>query len=156
LLFNGGFKLEEPPLTASAMITFSEKLEDETSDFYRSLIEKFGRNEEIFQSFIKDSKRDKTLLIRTYQETISDALEACFSFEGLKIRDYRIDTKLGNNINHSDSLKKAIYLEEVASKFYSDVAEKSDSLLATIPRVLKKIADRRKKRIQKIKLLKPL
>jgi rubrerythrin len=146
--------MEEPPLTASAIITFSEKLENKTSDFYQSLIEKFGKDEEIFQSFIKDSKRNKTLLIRTYQETISDALEACFSFEGLKIRNYRIDTKLEDDISLTDSLKKAIDLEEVASKFYYDVAEKSDSLLATIPRVLKKIADRRKKRIQKIKLIK--
>jgi rubrerythrin len=148
--------MEEPPLTASAIITFSEKLEDETTNFYRSLIEKFGKNEEIYQGFIKDNKRNKTLLIRTYRETISDALEACFSFEGLKITDYRIDSKLGNNISYSDSLKKAIDLEEVASKFYSDVAEKSSSLLATIPRVVKKIADRRKKRIQSIKSLKPV
>ena len=145
--------MEEPPLTASAIISFSEKLENDTSDFYQSLIEKFGKDEEVFQSFIKDSKRNKTLLIRTYQETISDALEACFCFEGLKIRNYRIDTKLGDKISLSDSLQKAMDLEEVASKFYYDVAEKSDSLLATIPRVLKKIADRRKKRIQKIKVL---
>jgi len=93
------------------------------------------------------------LIIRTYQETITDALEACFSFEGLNLSDYQAETTLTEGMSYEDALKMAINLEEKTAKFYSDVAEQSGSLLATIPRIFRKVAEKRKKRECELKSL---
>lgn len=145
--------MEEPNVTASAIISFAEKLEDESSKFYNKLAERYTEGKETFLSFVKESTKNKVLVIRTYQETISDALEACFSFKGLNLSDYLTETKLTEGVSYSDALKMAIQLEEKASKFYSDAAERSKSLLATIPRAFRKVAERRNNRKLKLKSL---
>jgi len=144
--------LEEPNVTASAIISFAEKLEEGSSKFYEELAEKFVEGKETFLSFSKESMKNRVLVIRTYQETITDALEACF-IKGLNLSDYLAETRLKEDMSYSDALKVAIELEEKASKFYSDVAERSKSLLATIPRAFKKVAKRRKSRKLKLKSL---
>ena len=136
----------EPNVTASAIITFAEKLEDATSEFYRKMAGRYTDNKEKFLGFAKESEKNKVQVIRTYQETISDALEACFSFEGLNLSDYVVETKLTEDMSYIDALKTAIELEEKASRFYSNVAELSKSLLATIPRILRKVAQKRNSR----------
>lgn len=145
--------MEEPNVTASAIISFAEKLEDDTSKFYEELAERYTEDKEAFLSFVKDSRKNKTLVIRTYQETISDALEACFAFKGLNLNNYMVETALAEDTSYSDALKMAIELEEKASKFYLDAAERSKSLLATIPRAFRKVAERRSNRKLKLKSL---
>ncbi len=145
--------MEKPNVTASAIISFVEKLEDNTAKFYEELAERYSEEKETFLAFAKDSKRSKVQVIRTYQETISDALEACFSFKGLNLSDYRVKTSLPEEMSHSDGFKMAIELEEEAGKFYSEVAECSKALLATIPRVFRKVAEKRKNRKLKLKSL---
>jgi len=140
-------------VTASAIISFAEKLEDLSSKFYINLTERFVEDREIFLSFAKESEKNRILVTRTYQETITDALEACFSFKGLNLNDYLIDTTLAENKDYSVTLKTAIELEEKAIKFYLDVANRSESLLAMIPRALRKAAEVRKKRMQKLQSL---
>jgi rubrerythrin len=140
-------------MTASAIMSFAEKLEDQSSKFYNNLTERFVEHRELFLSFAKESEKNKVLVIRTYQETINDALEACFSFSGLNLNDYLIDTTLAENIECAVALKVALELEKKAVKFYLDVANRSESLLATIPRALRKAAEVRNKRMQKIKSL---
>ncbi|MGD8506509.1 MAG: hypothetical protein PVF15_07600 [Candidatus Bathyarchaeota archaeon] len=136
----------EPNVTASAIIRFTEELEDATSEFYKRLAERHTENKETFLGFAKESEKNKVQVVRTYQETISDALEACFSFEGLNLSDYMVEMKLTEDMSHSDALKTAIELEEKANKFYSNVAELSESLLATIPRIFRKVAQKRSSR----------
>ena len=143
----------EKPVTASAIISFAEKLEDDSSRFYEKLAQKYPEGKEQFLSFTNESKKNKVLVIRTYQETITDALEACFSFKGLNLSDYTVETTLTEDTSYSDALKMAITLEEKASKFYLDVAERSKSLLATIPRAFRKVAERRSNRKLKLKSL---
>ena len=93
------------------------------------------------------------LVIRTYRETITDALEACFAFKGLNLNDYTVKTTLMEDTGYSDTLKMAIELEEKASEFYLDTAERSKSLLATIPRAFREVAERRSNRKLKLKSL---
>ena len=138
--------MEELSLTASAIISFAEKLEDSSSAFYEGLAERYVGSKEIFLSFVKESRKNKTLVVRTYQETITDALEACFSFEGLDLRDHAVETTLAESASYAEALGTAIELEEKACKFYLDVAERSESLLATIPRAFRKVAQRRGRR----------
>ena len=97
-------------------------------------------------TFVKESGKNKTLVNRTYQETISDALEAAFCFEGLDLRNYAVSTALAENVSYSEALGMAMELEEKACKFYLDAAERSQSLLATIPMAFKRVAKTRGKR----------
>jgi rubrerythrin len=50
-------------------------------------------------------------------------------------------------------LKTAIQLEDKAIKFYTDVAERSKSLLATIPMAFERVAKSRKNRKLKLESL---
>ena len=144
--------MEEPNVTASAIISFAEKLEDDSSKFYKQLAEKYMENKELFLSFAEESRKNKVLVIRTYQETITDALEACF-IKSVNLDEYIVETTLMKDANYSVALKMAIKLEEKASKFYLNIAERSESLLATIPRAFRKVAERRNNRKLKLKSL---
>ena len=145
--------MENVNVTASAIISFSEGLEDKSSAFYEELAERFAESKEQLLTFVKESKKNKTLVVRTYQETITDALEACFSFAGLNPGDYEVDTTLAEGASYADALGVAITLEEKACRFYLDVAEQSQSLLATIPMAFKRVAKKRGKRKAKLESL---
>jgi rubrerythrin len=133
-------------VTASAIISFTESLEDSSSAFYEKLAEKFVESKDIFQAFANTCKKTKMLVIRTYQETVSDVLETGFSFEGLNLEDYSVRTTLSEDTCYNEALKIAIKLEDKASKFYLDIAKQSQSLLATIPRSFTKAGEVRIKR----------
>jgi hypothetical protein len=166
--------MENINVTASAIISFAEKLEDSSSTFYGGLAERWTEDKqpptpipltkggqggcgkgdkETFLNFAKESEKNKTSVVRTYRETITDALEAGFSFEGLNLSDYEAKTTLTENVSYSEALGMAIELEEKACKFYSDVAERSQSLLATIPGAFSKVAKRRSDRKLKLQSL---
>lgn len=140
-------------ITASTIISYVKKLEDKSSIFYLQLAKMYEEKNQLFMSFSKESEKNKLLIVRNYQETISDALEACFSFKDMNLDDYAIDTVLKDNLSYLNALKISITLENMASKFYFDVAERSRSLLATIPRAFKKVAEKRKNRKDKLEML---
>jgi len=150
LLSKGGSRLSEQT-TCSAIISFAEKLESNSSKFYEELAEKSEENKEIFLAFAKEGMKNKVLVTRTYQETITDALEACFI--QIDLSNYLAETPLNEDMSYLDALKMAIELEEKASKFYFDAAEQSKSLLATIPRAFRKVAEKRQNRKPKLKSL---
>ena len=138
--------MENLNVTASVIISFAERLEDSSAALYNELAERWTENQETFLNFAKESWKNKTSVVRTYRETITDALEAGFSFEGLALSDYGVETTLAGNASYADALGIAIELEEKACKFYLDVAERSQSLLATIPRAFARVAKRRSDR----------
>ena len=140
-------------LTASSIISFAEKIEDDSASFYAALAKSFEEQEGLFLGFAKESKKNKVAIVRTYQETITDALEACFAFEGLDLRDYVIDTTLAESIGLADALTVALTLEDTTCMFYLDAAERSQGLLATIPRVFTRVARKRSKRREQLKAL---
>jgi len=137
--------------TCSAIISFAEKLESNTSKFYEELAKKNNEGKEIFLAFSEQSRKNKVLITRTYQETITDALEACFI--QINLSNYLAEPRSKDGMSHLDALEIAINLEEKAAKFYLDATEQSKSLLATIPRALKKVAENRKERVLKLKTL---
>lgn len=134
-------------LTASAVISFAERLEDASSAFYEALGARFSRNREAFAGFAGQGKKNKLLVTRTYQETITDALEACFAFEGLDLAEYEVTSVLPEDASYPEGLEAAIALEEKAIGFYQEVAERSGALLATIPRAFRRVARVRSKRV---------
>jgi rubrerythrin len=138
--------MENSNLTASAIMSFSEKLEDDSSAFYEKLAERFDEDKEEFLGFAKESKKNKTHLVRTYQETITDALEATFSFEGLERPDYDFETALAEETSFKEAIEMALEIEDKASKLYDQIAEQAKSLLATIPRAFSRVAKKRRAR----------
>ena len=133
-------------LTASAIMSFAEKLEDDSSAFYEKLAARFDEGREVFLGFAKESKKNKTHLIRTYQETISDALEATFSFGGLELAEYDFEAALAKGTGFREALEMALGIEEHAAELYSQIAEQAQALLATIPRAFLRVAKKRRAR----------
>ena len=144
--------MDESNVTAAAVISFTERLEDASSAFYGDLAGRWPEHQEKFSSFARDCGRNKTQVVRTYQETISDALDATFSFKGLKLAEYVLDTDLPADISYVDALRLAGELEEKACAFYLTAAEHA-SLLATLPRAFNRVAKRRAKRKGRLDVL---
>jgi rubrerythrin len=140
-------------LTAAAIISFSTDLESRSEAFYQALGERFAEQEATFDRFAKDCAKSSTTITRTYQETITDALEAGFSFEGIALSNYETDTELPEGIDLNQAIAQAIALEETAIAFYQDVAEASEALLATIPRAFRRVARTRRRRRDKLQAL---
>lgn len=140
-------------MTASAVINFAEKLEDDSSKFYEELADRYPQNKSSFLAFAKENQNNKILLVRTYRETITDAMEACFSFKGLKLHRSKIRKMPGKNTTYADALKIAFELETTATEFYSNVLKCSKSFLATISQSFGKVGQRRKKRITELELM---
>ena len=116
--------MENVELTASMVITFAGNLEDRTAGFYEALAEVHPEQSQMYLGFAKDSRKTKVLVVRTYQETITDALEACFCFEGMSLENYTADSSLPEGISPSDALQRAIVLEDAAIGFYTVAAIK--------------------------------
>ncbi len=140
-------------LTAAAIVSFTEELENRSSTFYGELAERWPENRETFSAFAEAGEKHKTWVVRTYQETISDALEASYAFEGMNLADYVVETALAEDVGYADALKMALALEEKACEFYLEVARRSESLLATIPMAFKRVAKKRNKRQVKLQSL---
>lgn len=138
--------MSESSVTASGVIHFTEELEDAAASFYEGLAQRFVAQKDAFGAFARDSRKNKTLVVRTYQETITDALEACYCFEGLMLNDYAPVAALSEQAGLSDAVGVGLALEEQAVRFYLDVAQRSQALLATIPRAFRRVAELRGKR----------
>jgi rubrerythrin len=138
--------MEKSTLTTSAIMSFSENLEDKSVAFYEKLAERFEKGKEIFLGFAKESKKNRIHLVRTYQETISDALEASFSFEDLILPDYDFETAFIESTSFKEVLEMVLEFEESVSGLYTQIAEQAQSLLATIPRAFLRVAKKRKAR----------
>jgi rubrerythrin len=138
--------MKNSTLTTSAIMSFTESLEDNSSASYEKLAKRFDESKEVFLGFAKDSSKNKTYLVRTYQKTISDALEATFSFEGLNLADYDFEIILAKDIRFKEALEMSLEIEEKASKLYSQIAEQAQSLLATIPGAFSRVAKKRRAR----------
>jgi len=138
--------------TTAAVISFAKELEDNSVKFYENLIQKYPQDKETFSSFIKENKKNVVLVQRVYQEVITDAIEGCFSFEDLDTNNYKFNADLSTKTNYTEALKNAIEVEEKIQKYYSDSAEMSKSLMADIPRVFERVAEKRNKRMIQLKL----
>ena len=145
--------MSEQPLTAAVIIRFSTDLEARSQAFYETLGDRFSAQGATFAGFAKDCAKSSTTVTRTYQETITDALEAGFSFEGILLSNYAIDAEVLVGIDLAGVVAKALALEEKAIAFYQDVAEASESLLATIPRAFSRVARTRRRRRDKLQAL---
>ena len=140
--------------TASAVISFAKELEENSTRYYENLIQKYTQDKETFLAFIKENKKNIVLVQRVYYEGITDAIEGCFSFEGLDTDNYIFNQKLSADASYSNVLESAIKMEEKIQKFYLDSAEVSKSLMADISILFEMIAKKSGKRKIEIKSFK--
>jgi hypothetical protein len=139
--------------TASAVISFVVKLEEDSATFYDELSRRWTSASETLASFSTQNKKNKTLVQRAYYGVISDALEGCFAFTDLDTEDYIIDTTLSRDESYTDSLQRAVKIENRIIAFYIDAARPAKSLLADVPRTFERIASKRNERLVKLKEL---
>lgn len=129
--------------TASAVTSFAKELEENSIRYYENLIQKYAQDKETFLAFIKENKKNIVSVQRVYYEGITDAIEGCFSFEGLDTDNYKFNIELSTKTNYTEALKNAIEIEEKIQKYYIDSAEASKSLMADIPRLFERIAKKK-------------
>jgi rubrerythrin len=139
--------------TAAAVIKFAQEVEEKSAKFYDECAKIYKEGEEEFLSFVGENKKNVSLVKRAYYGVISDALEACFSFKGLKVDEYLFDTEFDESAHLSEILKMSMEMEDKIQRFYQRAGELSESLLADVPRALKKVAEKRNERKQKLKSL---
>lgn len=143
-------------VTTSRVISFSERLEDQSAAFYRDLAAQFPEEREVLLSLAEGCEKTKRSVVRTYRETISDALETGFSFEGLDLTEYdvaELAAGLTKDDDRDEALKTAAELERRAADFYAEVAKRSRSLLATITMAFKSAERKKKRRQQQVQSL---
>ena len=145
--------MSQAPITASTIISFSTDLEARSAALYEAMAERFPEQGTAFGRMARDCGKSSTLVTRTYQETVTDALETGFSFANISLATYEFEADLPAGADLAQAVGKALALEETAIAFYSDVATSSESLLATIPRAFRRVAKTRRRRREKLESL---
>ncbi len=138
--------------TASETISFAREIEEKASGFYTELSQNFSDYEDIFTTFINESKRYITDIQRAYYSVITDAIEGGFAFE-LNADQYQFDAEPPKGIHQAEAISKAILMEEKIISFYRDASFQSSSLMADVPRIFKIVAKKRKIRLETLKKL---
>ncbi|HHX43618.1 MAG TPA: hypothetical protein GX714_06475 [Chloroflexi bacterium] len=129
--------------TASAIVRFTEELQDASARFYRELAATYPQHGAALEGYARRCERDKTQLVRTYRETVTDALETNYSFSGIAVPE-ELTRPVAPADDWDAAKAQAVALEEGAAAFYTTVAEQAAALLATIPRAYRRVATRRR------------
>ena len=132
--------------TTAAVIRFATEVEEKSAKFYDDCAKRYREVEETFLSFVRENQKNVTLVKRVYYGVISDALEACFSFKGLKVDEFLLETEFDEKASLSDVLKMSLEMENKIQEFYQRASALSESLMADLPRALKKVAEKRNER----------
>ena len=138
--------------TASEVISFTKKLENEAVKFYENLSQRYAKDVDVLLSFAKENGKNIVQIERAYYGGITDAIEGCFAFN-INPDDYVFKTELAEGASYSDALDRAVEMEEEIVKFYSDAAEQSKSLMADVPRAFIMVAKKRGNRVAKLRSL---
>ena len=138
--------------TASAVISFSRKLECKSAGIYRELSPKYDRDKETLLAFARENEKYATQIERAYYGTISDAIEGTFTFS-INPEDYDFEISPDEATGYEDVLHKVMEMEAQIARFYTEAAQQSKSLLADVPRVFTLISRKRTDRLEKLKAL---
>jgi rubrerythrin len=138
--------------TASEVISFTRKLEEDSARFYEDLAQQAKKDEETLLSLARENRKNIIQVERAYYGVITDALEGCFAFN-INLDEYAFQAELSEKASYAEALAGAIAMEEKIKKFYSDAAEQSKSLMADVPRAFAMIAKKRDGRISRLKSL---
>ena len=138
--------------TCSEVISFTRKLEENCAGFYEEFAKDQPQHCEVLLSLVRENRKNINHIERTYYSVISDALEGCFAFN-INPDKYAIPVRSTEGENYTQTLEKAIEIEEIAKRYYSDAVEQSRALMADIPRAFSFIARKRDNRISSLRSL---
>ncbi len=110
--------------TASEVISFARKLEEDTARLYEDLAQRYTETAETLLSLAKENKKNIAQIERAYYGVITDALEGCFAFD-LNLDEYVFATERSDRESYTEALVNAMAMEEEIQRFYADAAEKS-------------------------------
>ena len=139
-------------ITASAVVSYATKLEEESAKLYEEIAQKHPENKDIFLSLAKENKINKQSIERAYYSVISDKLEACF-IKTLNTDNYSIEIKLPEKADYSTVLSKAVEIEEKIQKFLIDASNAIGALVPDVSWTFSRIGKKREERINKLKSL---
>ena len=136
--------------TAATVIAFAEQLEEQTAVCYSALASRFPEQAVQFERFAKRAARTQKEVLRTYRETVSDALETNFAFGDVDLNTFRVCWEVPAVDVLATMVASLLPLEQLAEAFYSDMAKRSESLLATIPAAFRRAAKVRTQRMTRL------
>ena len=131
--------------TASEVISFARKLEQDSARVYESLAQKYPANRDTFMSYARQNSAFTSQFESAYYSAISDALEGGFAFR-IDPSQYELKGDPTKAAGHSGAVQDAIRMEDRIIKFYTDAAEQSGSLLGDVRRAFALIARKRSER----------
>ena len=102
--------------TASEIISFAKRLENESAKFYEDLCQRYTKDEDVFLSFAKENGKNVVQIERAYYGVITDAIESCFSFK-INPDEYTFKTELVEKASYSDALNKAVEMADIPRAF---------------------------------------
>lgn len=128
--------------TAGELVRLSVGLEEDTALYYEALAARFPDRAEQLNAWAKDSRRNAVHIQRTYQETISDALEACYAFDGLDLTAFAAPRPPETG-SWELVCSHAAEMETRAIALLNRLADLSENLLGTIADAFRSAAGRR-------------
>ncbi|MEW5723134.1 MAG: hypothetical protein AB1896_08510 [Thermodesulfobacteriota bacterium] len=132
--------------TMAAVMTQISRLELDSAAFYEALAGKFSGPAALFAKWAKENRQQEKNIKQTYYGVITDTLESNYAFEGLDTDDFDFD--LSGPGDEAGAKVKARTIEEAIRSFYLKTAAMSEGLMADVPRVLKRIANKRAERLE--------
>jgi rubrerythrin len=131
--------------TTSQVISKHSNLEEKQAKNYEHMAETFPNYDSLFKKLAKENQKHVKMVLRAYQEGITDAYEVGFLAEPLNPDDYLLRPILGKDIK--DSVEKLIDNEKKLIKFYLDTSMGTSKLLPSIPETFEYLISRKNKRI---------
>ncbi len=132
--------------TMAAVMTQISKLELDSAAFYEGMAAKFPGLAGELGRWVKENKRQEKNIKQTYYGVITDTLESNYAFEGLDTDEFDFDMTMPGD--QAAAKAKAASLEQGIADFYKKAAQLSEGLMADVPRVLKRIANKRDDRVE--------
>jgi hypothetical protein len=138
--------------TASEGMSLARQLETESAAFYEEVVKTYPENAAELLGFAAENRKNIASTERVYYGVISDAIEGSYAFN-LEPADYALDTAVKPGAAYADLLKQSVKMEEQITRFYTDAAAQSKSLLADVPRAFELLARKRNTRIGRLERL---
>ena len=131
--------------TASSVISYIEKMEGQSADWYAKHARKHGVLDKMFTAMAAENKKFAKRLKKAYYSGITDALETNFGFQGLEANVELPETV--DAATPKELLVQSLEMEKSILSFYRQAAGLSRDLLADLPRAMERVGRQRDKRL---------
>jgi rubrerythrin len=136
--------------TASQIISFARKIEEDGASFYETAAKRYRENSDILLGFARENRKNVIRVERAYYSGITDAIEGGFTFD-IDPEEYASQGGDLTNPNYNNTMGAAIEMEGRTARFYEKAAEQSKSLMADVTRVFTAMARLRNERREKLR-----